>query len=253
MYIQDIEVVSKAATNKAEMCSKHFGKYFTRSVIAGFYIVVATILSNISAAILFTTYPQFGKLLSSLLFSIAIILIVFIGGELFTGNNMTMAIGAYNRSCKISDVIKVWIVSYIGNFIGAFILSAMFVASNASKQILTDYYNSFINAKLSATPVELLLRGILCNFMVCLAVWTGTRMKSESGKIIVMAAVIMTFVAAGFEHCVANMGTFSIAYLLLDNVSLTLIAKSMFFVTIGNILGGAVLLGLPLKLMADEK
>lgn len=99
-------------------------------------------------------------------------------------------------------------------FCGCVFLSFLFVKSGASHQILVDYYNSFLAAKLSAPPMRLFLRGVLCNFCVCLAVLTGTRMKSESGKLIVMFCVIMAFVVSGFEHCVANMGTFSIAYLL---------------------------------------
>lgn len=253
MYTSDMTKIAETAKNKAEICNKKLGKFFIRSIMAGFYIVVATILSNVSAAVLFPTYPQFGKLIGAFLFSIAIVLIVFIGGELFTGNNMTMALGVYNKSCRVRDLIKVWVISYIGNFIGAFLLSAIFVGSGASKQILIDYYNSFINGKLTASPLELLLRGILCNFMVCLAVWTGTRMKSESGKLVVMFCVIMTFVVAGFEHCIANMGTFSIGYMILGGLDMALVAKSMFFVTTGNILGGAVLLALPLKLMSDDK
>lgn len=253
MYTSDMNTVAAAAVNKAEICNKKTGKYFIRSIMAGFYIVVATILSNVSAAVLYPTYPQFGKLAGAFLFSIAIVLIVFIGGELFTGNNMTMALGVYNRSCKVTDLIKVWVVSYIGNFVGAFIFSGIFVASGASKQIMIDYYNSFITNKLSATPMELFLRGILCNFMVCLAVWTGTRMKTESGKLVVMFCVIMAFVVAGFEHCIANMGTFSIGYLLLDGLDMAMVMKSMLFVTLGNIVGGAVLLALPLKLMSDDK
>ena len=187
------------------------------------------------------------------MFSIAIVLIVFIGGELFTGNNMTMAMGAYAGTCTWKQVLKVWLVSYIGNFVGAFFLSFLFVKSGASHQILVDYYNSFLAAKLSATPMQLFLRGVLCNFCVCLAVLTGTRMKSESGKLIVMFCVIMAFVVSGFEHCVANMGTFSIAYLLFGSINPVLLAKSMICVTLGNIVGGALLLAAPLKLMSAEK
>lgn len=253
MLTKDVETIANAAANKAEVCSNSFGKFFIRAIMAGFYIVVATILSNVSAAVLYPTYPQFGKLLGAFLFSIAIILIVFIGGELFTGNNMTMAMGAYYGSCSWKDVLKVWLVSYIGNFVGAFLFSAIFVASGASRQILMDYYNSFIGAKLSAAPLQLFLRGILCNFMVCLAVLTGTRMKSESGKLVVMFCVIMAFVVSGFEHCVANMGTFSIAYLLFGGLNMISVAKSMIFVTLGNIVGGAVLLAAPLKLMSADK
>ncbi|MDD6305553.1 MAG: formate/nitrite transporter family protein [Clostridiales bacterium] len=253
MLNSDITAISKSAANKAEVCSQHMGKYMMRSIVAGFYIVVATILSNVSAAVLYPTYPELAKLLGGFLFSIAIILIVFIGGELFTGNNLTMAIGVYNRSCSIKDLGKVWFLSYLGNFIGAFFLSAIFVASGASRGVLTEYYESFIFAKLELTPIELLLRGVLCNFLVCLAVWIGVRMKTESGKIMVMSLVIMAFVTTGFEHCIANMAIFSISGMMVDGLDIMLILKNMLFVTIGNILGGSVLLGLPLKLMSGEK
>lgn len=253
MLSKDVETIATAAGNKAEVCNHHVGKFFLRAILAGFFIVVATILSNVTAAVLYPTFPQWGKVLGSALFSIAIILIVFVGGELFTGNNMTMAMGAYESVCTWKDVLKVWVISYIGNFVGAFILSAVFVGSGSSRQLLIDYYNSFIQAKLLASPMQLFLRGVLCNFMVCLAVLTNTRMKSESGKLVVMFCTIMAFVISGFEHCVANMGTFSIAYMLFGGLDLFLVAKNMVFVTLGNIVGGALLLALPLKLMSDEK
>ena len=101
------------------------------------------------------------------------------------------------------QVFHIWIFNYIGNFIGAAGLSLLFVASGASHQILTEFYKSFFMDKISIHPSELILRGILCNFLVCLAVWTGTRMKSESGKILVIAGIITTFVICGFEHCIA--------------------------------------------------
>ena len=127
------------------------------------------------------------------------------------------------------------------------------MASGASRGVLTEYYESFIFAKLELTPIELLLRGVLCNFLVCLAVWIGVRMKTESGKIMVMSLVIMAFVTTGFEHCIANMAIFSISGMMVDGLDIMLILKNMLFVTIGNILGGSVLLGLPLKLMSGEK
>ena len=65
MLFSDVDAIAKAASNKAELCNNHFGKYFMRSIMSGFYIVVATILSNVSAAVLLPTYPQFGKLLGA--------------------------------------------------------------------------------------------------------------------------------------------------------------------------------------------
>ena len=239
MLLTDVAKVAEAAKNKAELCNNHFGKYFMR-------------LSNVSAAVLYSTYPQFGKLLGAFLFSLAIVLVVFLNGELFTGNNFVMAVGVYNKTVSVKDMVKVWVVSYVGNFVGAFLLSAMFVYSKASHAIMVDYYNSFIYSKISAGVPELLLRGILCNFLVCMAVLVGTKLKSESGKLIIMFCIIMSFVVAGFEHCIANMSTFSIGYMLLGNIGTVAVIKSMIVVTIGNILGGAVLLGVPVQVMKAE-
>ena len=99
----------------------------------------------------------------------------------------------------------------------------------------------------------MVLRGILCNFLVCLAVWVGAKMKSESGKLIIIFCLIMTFVESGFEHSIANMSTYTIGYLLLGGLELKMVFTSMLFVTLGNMLGGAVLLALPLYLMSWEK
>lgn len=253
MSERELELMKNSAAGKAELCNNHLGTYFVRAVVAGFFIVVATILSNVTAAVFLPVCPQAGRLLSSLFFSIAIILVVFIGGELFTGNNMVMAMGVYTKACRVSDMIKVWIFSYLGNFVGAFFLGALFVWSNSSHQILVDYYESFIYSKLDATVPELFIRGVLCNFLVCLAVYVGMKLQSESGKMIMMFCIITAFVLAGFEHCVANMGTFSIAYLLLGDIGTAAVIKSQIVVTLGNIVGGAVVLALPLKYMYVEK
>ena len=237
MLLTDVAKVAEAAKNKAELCNNHFGKYFMRAVMA---------------AVLYSTYPQFGKLLGAFLFSLAIVLVVFLNGELFTGNNFVMAVGVYNKTVSVKDMVKVWVVSYVGNFVGAILLSAMFVYSKASHAIMVDYYNSFIYTKISAGLPELLLKGILCNFLVCMAVLVGTKLKSESGKLIIMFCIIMSFVVAGFEHCIANMSTFSIGYMLLGNIGTASVIKSMIVVTIGNILGGAVLLGVPVQVMKAE-
>ena len=109
MLTKDVETMAGAAQGKADICEHYPVKFFIRAIMAGFFIVVATILSNVSAAVLYSTYPQFGKLLGAFLFSIAIVLIVFIGGELFTGNNMTMAMGAYAGTCTWKQVLKVWL------------------------------------------------------------------------------------------------------------------------------------------------
>lgn len=252
MFNVDVDSISKSAIGKASLAAGQPFKYFMRSIVAGFYIVVATILSNVTAAVLMTNYSEFSSLLGAFLFATAIILIVFLGGELFTGNNMVMMMGLYNKKVKASDVIRVFAYSYIGNFIGCFILGTIFYFTGSKQDLLIPFYGSVIPGKLSPSWIQILLRGVLCNFMVCLAVLTGTRMKTESGKLTVMYMVIMCFVLTGFEHCIANMGTFTIASWMLGGLNWILVAKNMIFATIGNIIGGGILLGWSLKAMSYE-
>jgi nitrite transporter NirC len=253
MFRVDVDSISKAAADKAALSKNRPFTYFMRAIVAGFYIVVATILSNVAAAILKTNYGEFSSLLGAYLFATAIILIVFLGGELFTGNNMTMMMGLYCKKVKVRDVIRVFVYSYLGNFIGCFILGTIFYFTGCKQDILTSYYASVIPAKLEPTWLQIFLRGILCNFMVCIAVLTGTRMKTESGKITLMYMVIMCFVLTGFEHCIANMGTFTIAAWMLGGLDWLLVFKNMFFATLGNIIGGGFLLTWSLKAMSCDE
>lgn len=252
MYISDVDNISEKAEGKYGLAKHKPGKYLMRSVMAGFFIVVAIIFSNVSAALFYQSNPALGKLLSALFFPIAIVLVVFIGGELFTSNSMTMALGAFNKKVTWKNVLRVWLYSYVGNFIGCFIFALLFVGSGASREIVTVYMKSSIMTKLDVPVLQLFLRGILCNFMVCLSVLAATRMKSESGKLIVMFCIIMAFVLDGFEHSIANMGTFTIASFLLGGLPAAMIVKSMVFVTLGNIVGGVLLLALPLKIMSTK-
>lgn len=253
MYSKELEHFSNASLEKYRMARDTPFRYLFASIIAGFFILVAVILSNVVAAVFYKTSPETAKLLGAVTFSIAIVLIVFVGGELFTGNNMTMAFGLYSKKIKFGNACRVWLMSYIGNFIGAFLLGVIFVASGCVSDILKDYYTAIIPGKLGADPFTLFIRGVLCNFLVCLSVFVGKKMKSEAGKLVVMFCVITTFVISGFEHCVANMGIFTVAGFLLGGLPIQEVVTSFVFVTLGNIVGGAVLFALPIKLASDLK
>lgn len=253
MFNKELDSFSNAALKKYDSAKNSPFRYIISAVIAGFFIVVATILSNVTAAIFYKNSPETAKFLGSFLFSIAIVLIVFIGGELFTGNNMTMAFGLYNKKVKFGNACRVWLMSYIGNFIGAFILGGLVVLSGCASGILTDYYTAIIPSKLELDPLTLFIRGVLCNYLVCLAVFVGTKMESEIGKLVVMFCVITTFVISGFEHCIANMGTFTIAGFLLGRLPFEQTLISFIFVTLGNMVGGAILFALPIQLATKRK
>ena len=152
MPYDDVQKFSEAAVNKAKLLKEQPGKYFLRSVMAGFFIVVAMIFSNVVGNVFQGSDPAWGKLLGGIVFAIAVLLIVFIGAELFTGNNLVMAFGAFDKKVSWTQVGKVWLVSYIGNFVGCLILSVIFVLAgvlyslNYSSLVAKKFdYNTSIN------------------------------------------------------------------------------------------------------------
>lgn len=251
MNYEDVQKISNAAQAKIALLNSQFRKYFLRAIMAGFFIVVAMIFSNVVGNVFSSEAPAWGKLLNATVFSIAVLLISFVGGELFTGNNMVMAFGAFDKKVSWKDAGKVWVVSYVGNFVGCFIFALIFVGAGGSGT--ADYFAGFINNKLTIPPGQMFCRAVLCNFFVCLGVLCGIKIKDEAAKVLMIILCIAGFVVSGFEHCIANMGVFTTAFCLVDGLSIGAMLRSMVVVTIGNIVGGALLLAWPLRRMSADK
>lgn len=252
MLKSDVDVIGILAENKANTCKNQPYKFILRGIMAGFYLVVAIILSYTSGALMNNISVEIGKITSAMTFSIALALICFLGGELFTGNNLVMGIGAYSKKTSYKDLLRVFAFTYIGNLIGNIAISFLFVKSGSNTSLLLEYMHPIIEGKLSLSPSEMLIKGILCNFIVCISVMASIKMKEEGAKMTVMFWCIFAFVIAGFEHSIANMGIFSIGYFLMGELPIYDVINSMFWVTIGNVLGGTVLYALPLYKMAID-
>ena len=251
MTRSDLNVILTAGEGKLQLSRRHPLRYLTRAAMAGAFIMVGSLISSISAAWFYTDYTPVAKLLGAVTFSAALILIVLLGGELFTGANFVMGVSLYEGSVSVSGLVRVWVLCYLGNFLGIFLLALIVTGSTASRDMLSAYLALTVPAKLTGSWYVLLLKAVMCNFLVCIGVLAGFRLKSESGKCIVIVAVITTFVLMGFEHSIANMATFSLYAMLVPGADFGGIAWNMLWVTLGNMLGGAVLLGLPVWLSAE--
>ena len=247
----DIDTIASAGAAKLEYSRTQPVRYLSRAAMAGAFIMVGSIFSTLAAAWFYVDQPGVAKLLGAASFSTALILIVLLGGELFTGTNFVMGISIYENKVNLLGAIRIWIFAYIGNFIGIFLLALIIVGSGASRDLFAAYLAVVVPGKLAGSWFALLLKGIMCNFLVCMGVYAGLKLKSESGKCIAILVVITTFVLAGFEHSVANMATFSLYALLIPNPDFSGIVWNMIWVTLGNLIGGAVLLGLPVWLSAE--
>jgi nitrite transporter NirC len=188
--------------------------------------------------------PAWQKLVMGTSFGIALTLVVFAGSELYTGLTMIMPIGWLCRKVGIADLCKVWTIAWIGNLAGAVLLALIFVAGGGGA-VLADGAPLLLKvagAKMSAPAFELVMRGILCNWLVCLALWMAYRTTSDAAKLGMIFWCLFAFIASGYEHSVANMTIFSIALLAdhPDTVSLAGMGHNLLWVTLGNTISGTL-------------
>ncbi|GAB6904938.1 Protein with response regulator receiver domain [Desulfosarcina cetonica] len=233
---------------------------FVLGVMAGAYIGFGGLFS---ASVTFDMAPALGiglkKLVTGAAFSLGLMLVVIAGAELFTGNNLMVSSVITGRTTW-RKVLAKWGLVYGANFIGSILLALLFYASGLWKTgngalglvaLKTAY------AKVHLSTGEAFVRAIGCNWMVCLAVWMALASRQTIGKIFAIFFPIMGFVAIGFEHCVANMyfiptGIFLSRWAGLSATGLDLstltwgafVVKNLIPVTVGNIIGGAVFVGL---------
>lgn len=252
-------VASNIAVKKANSLSM---RLFLLSILAGVYIAFGALFASLLGTGATGVWP-YGvvKLLQGLVFSLGLILVVVGGAELFTGNNL-MIIAWLDRKLKLVQILRNWMIVYVGNFIGSILLA---FAVLFSKEYLSA--NGSLGATMVSTAItkvnydfgQAIILGILCNILVCLAVWLTYSAKSTTDKILSIIFPITFFVAAGFEHSVANMYSIPVALLIkwldpsfmtgltLDVTQLTwtsFLFNNLLPVTIGNILGGSFFVGL---------
>jgi len=182
-------------------------------------------------------------------FGIALMLVIFAGSELFTGHTMYMTMGLLTGRTGFGDLIRCWLIGWGGNLVGAVFLAALFVYGGGGI-VLGDEDTSLLHKvaakKMHGDALALFLNGILCNWLVCLAIWTASRSQNDMAKIALIWFCLYAFIAAGFEHSVANMTVFSVALLSdhPDNITLAGALRNLAYVSAGNAVAGAGIMGL---------
>ena len=181
-----------------------------------------------------------GKLAGACIFPAGLAMVVVAGSELFTGNNLMFA-ALLDRKIGPLGLLKNWLLVFLGNLIGALFITVIAVASGALDPA-ADALVATAASKTSLTFAEAMFRGILCNFLVCIAVWMSFAANSVGGKIAAVFFPVMLFVLCGFEHSIANMFYIPAGMLMGAEVSITdFLLGNLLPVTLGNLIGGAVL------------
>jgi len=260
----------KAPKNIAETVAQTVGVYKATSpwitvlvlgILGGAYIALGGFLS---ATVTFDAAAKFGtgfkQLLSGIVFSVGLMLVVIAGAELFTGNTL-MVSSVMSREITFGKMMRRWGLVYFANFLGALFVAAIFFYSGLWKTSDGALGSAVIKtaySKVHLTFSEALWRGIGCNWLVCLAVWMAMAARQTIGKIFAILFPVMCFVALGFEHCIANMFYIPAGILFVHWTNVPVVAgvdvtaltwfnfvwKNLVPVTIGNIIGGAVFVGM---------
>ena len=254
MFSEDYTAAANAAAAKSAFLKKNPAGYFLLSVLAGMFIGFGVLLVfTLSGAM---AGSPFTKLVMGCTFSVALSLVVIAGAELFTGNNMVMTAGLLRKTVTASDVIRLWAVCWLGNLAGSVLLAGTYyltgLYSGATLTAMTDA----AAAKMTAGFVPLLARGMLCNTLVCLAVWCGFRAKTEAGRLIMVFWCILAFFATGFEHSVANMTLLTLSLMNSggnEAISMGGYWFNLLTVTAGNMIGATLCVALPYHAASIER
>lgn len=272
-YRTPMEIVEGFVGEGVKKATTSTMKTIVLGIMAGMFIAFGACTSNVAAHLIQNT--GVAKMAAGAIFPVGLMMIVFIGGELFTGDCL-MLIGCMHKKYKVLKMIEKLTVVFFSNLIGALIvvLLAYYCGQwELSASALGAYTIKVALGKANLSFGKALCSGVLCNLAVCLAVLMGYAAKDIVGKVWAIFFPIFAFVVGGFEHCVANMyyipagilaarndayrqaamELYDISEQALANLDVAHMVTNLIPVTIGNIIGGMVLVALPLYYLHHDK
>ena len=196
-------------------------------------IIISQTLGNIDAGL--------AKFAGAAVFPVGLMLVVIAGAELFTGNNL-MTLSFMEKKITLSQMFRNWGIVWIANLVGSILLVLIVFYGGVLSGDAATKSIAIAEAKASLDITSLIFRGILCNIIVVLAVWMATSAQDIISKIFACWFPIMLFVLCGFEHSVANMYFIPMGMILGAKVTMAQLIKNLIFVSIGNIIGGAIII-----------
>lgn len=207
------------------------------SVLAGAFIALGAAAFTM---VMTGTDMSYGpaRFLGGIVFSLGLILVIVGGAELFTGNAL-LVIAAVDKLISPAQLLRNWVIVYIGNFIGAILIATIIWQTGLLQGQMGITASNIAESKAALGLSEAFARGIACNILVCLAVWLSLAARTIAGKIQAIIWPISCFVLLGLEHSIANMYFFPQAMLAGASVDSADFARNLAIVTLGNIIGGA--------------
>lgn len=257
------QVVDSSINGQVTKANLPLGKMILLGMLAGAFIAIGGAASNVAVH----NIPNVGlaRTLAGAIFPVGLMLVVLVGGELFTGNCLLL-MALMDKKISVSSMIRNLVVVYFSNLVGALIIDVLLFYSgqfNYTDGGLGAYTIKVALGKTTITPVAAITSAILCNILVCLAILMAAAAKDVTGKILAIFFPIWAFVICGFEHCVANMFYIPAGMLAATNQTYVAKAQELYgitdaqiqsllspksficfsYVTLGNILGGMIFVG----------
>ncbi|KOO51564.1 formate/nitrite transporter family protein [Viridibacillus arvi] len=217
--------------------------YLLRAILASLFIGFGVIVAFKTGNFFYLEHSPFAYPAAAITFGVAIIMIYYGGGDLFTGDTFYYTYAALRKQMAWKDVGKLWVYSYVGNIIGAILFALLIYATGLFHDpSVNSFLVSVAKGKTLVPTFELFFRGVLCNWLVCLAFFLPYSVKGDGPKIAMMILFVFCFFISGYEHSIANLVTFSISIATQhpDAVTIAGIVHNIIPVTIGNLIGGTL-------------
>jgi nitrite transporter NirC len=256
MHQETIASLAEAAERKRANLDRSFGSHLVLSALAGMYVGVGVVLVFTIGAPLAAAGSPATKLVMGASFGVALTLVVFAGAELFTGNNMIFSLGTLAGKTRISDLAANWTWTWIGNLAGSALLALLVVKGGTfDGPVFRDFVVNTTATKMNLPWIQLFLRAILANWLVCLAIWQSSKTKSDAAKLGLIFWCLFAFIASGFEHSIANMTLLTMGLLLPHGPDVTImgLARNLLATTLGNIVGGCIFVALPYWISSADR
>ncbi len=239
-----VEKAADSGVRKMALLQTDPGRYMVRSILAGMYLTIVVFLFWV--LIYNLQDSPFGRVIASAFFGVGLSVIVFTNAELFTSNNMYLAVSSAEGKTSWGKTILLWIVCYLGNLLGTLLVVLMLLEADAIGSLPIDHA-VYLGAahKVHQAASVIFFKGVLANWIVCLAVRLALRCKEDIAKITLIILVVFIFLYLGFEHSIANMGAFLISLLGNGSITLSEALNNLLYCTLGNIVGGVLFVGLP--------
>ena len=249
--ISDALAEQVTEANRKATALRSPGPYLISGALAGAYIGVAVVLLVMAAGPLNAAGSPATRLVQGLVFGVALSLVIFAGSELSTGNMMTMVQGVLNRAHRVGvgAAAAIIAVSFVANFLGAGLFAwlvhesgVLTIANPGQHPAGQAMLAGLLTSKSAESASALFFRGVLCNFLVCLAVWTAARTRSDTAKLVMIFWCLLAFIVSGFEHVVANMDIYWLGIFTgLPHATWVNFGKNLLFSGVGNLVGGGLL------------